>query len=124
MQVRPDFPRAKPGEFHGDWRCLSDDPVTGIAEWVWFETAPDGTIERIHTKKIQHHSDLLLAQNKALYNDSQGKRWGDGKVVASIPLPIYESLLGEAAANKDRKFIRKFLNDPDNRKFRTFEGKL
>ncbi len=124
MDIHPNFPRAKPGDMFGDWRCLDDDPVTGVAEWVWFETDVNGTVERIHVKRIQHHTEQLIRQNKALFNESQGKRWGDGKVAASIPLPIWHGQLAEAHANKDRKYIRKWLNDPDHRAFRTFEGNL
>ena len=124
MDLQVDFPRAKPGQMHGNWCCIDDDPVTGIAEWAWLEKDVSGEIVRMHYKRIQHNSDLLFRENKFLFNESQGQRWGDGKVVSSIPMNIFEGALGEAAAAKDNKYIRKFLNDPDNRKFRTFEGNL
>ena len=56
------------------------------------------------------------------YNDSQNKRHGDWSRIASIPLNIYHEQLAEAQSQKDEKYMSKWLNDPDNRAFRTFGG--
>lgn len=68
--------------------------------------------------------DPLLDQNARDLNDSLGKRFGDGVRAASIPLDIYFRELVPAKKQGDDKYIRRWLNDPDHEKFRTFRGKL
>lgn len=68
--------------------------------------------------------DPLLEANKIAYDESDGKTWGDGKVVASIPLDMYFRELVPAKKNGDTAFIKRWLNDPDHRAFRTFKGQI
>jgi hypothetical protein len=54
-----------------------------------------------------------------------GQRFGDGRIVARIPLSIlYGKELGEAFKVGDEPYIRKFLDDPNNAWMRTFGGRL
>jgi hypothetical protein len=82
----------------------------------------DGTVIR----RTEHKTTAqLLDQNARALNDSMGQRWGDGKVVASIPLNLfYASGVAEATRQKDKRFLSKWLNDADHAKFRTFGGKV
>jgi hypothetical protein len=66
----------------------------------------------------------LLEQNKALYNDSDGKRWGDGRVAARIPLNVYFQDIAPRIKEGDHDFTKWFLNNPDNRAYRTFKGRI
>lgn len=66
--------------------------------------------------------ELLLANAESRAESKTG--WGDGKIVASIPMNILMRELLPAIKNGDDKHLAKFLNDIDNRAFRTREGRL
>lgn len=68
--------------------------------------------------------EWLVEENKAAYNDSADKRWGDGKVVASIDLPTYFNKILPAKINGDDAWIKRWLNDSDNRAYRKFKGTI
>lgn len=72
----------------------------------------------------------IIEQNKKEYNATNG-RWGEDvfdNKIASIPLTIIDDLNKKEIMNgfavKDQKEFRKWLNDPDNRFFRTRQGKV
>lgn len=100
------------------WRLLDEDPETG--QQLWIREEDDG---ELMFKSITPVGALLEA-NKAAFNDSEGKRWGDGKVVASVDLPTYYNKIVPAKQNGDDAWIKRFLNDSDNRAYRTFKGKI
>jgi hypothetical protein len=103
----------------GEWRLLEDDPVTGHAKW--FLQLDEN---RFVIKDVYYQTDALLDANAARLNDSLGKRWGDGQIAASIPLNVFFDKLAEPLRQKDRGYIKRFLNDADNAKFRTFRGRV
>lgn len=76
--------------------------------------------------RTQHWgTEAMLDRNQELYNDSEGKRWGDGRVIGSMPMNLYfQKGLHEANVQRDLKYIKKVWNDPDNRKFRSFKGTI
>lgn len=66
--------------------------------------------------------DTLLEQNRQLLNESDGKSFGDGRVVARVPLnKLYQDFAGRW---NDADFTRWYLNRDENRPFRTFRGKI
>src|SRR5215203_2429841 len=65
-------------------------------------------------------ADSILEANKQSYNESEGKRFGDGQVIGGVPLEMFYSTLLEPTKNNDQKWLKKFYNDIDNRKFRKF----
>ena len=86
-----------------------------------FEDHKDGTYSIVTTQDV----DPLLEVNKKLereYGDklTPGKQ-AHGTRVASIPTPIWEQWLKDTngAIEKDPKLLAKYLNDPDNKYFRT-----
>jgi hypothetical protein len=92
-------------------------------EWI---EEPDGEIS------ITTYQDVTptIEQNKKEYNIygdklTTGKR-GDWHKVASIPFNVYEQWKNETngAIDKDPKLLAKYLNDPDNKFFRTAPTKL
>jgi hypothetical protein len=102
----------------GAWTLVSESP-----EFRHYELdLGDGTVIR----RTEHkHTAEMLDNNQRLLNDSMGKRWGDGQIAARIPLNLYfSSGFAEARKQNDKKWIKRFLNDSDNRKFRTFNGKV
>ena len=97
------------------------DLQPGYALWAWCNELTG----EMHTCE-QSEIDPILEENQRRRNASQGNRWGDGQVVASIPNALLygDSYYAKARAAQDTKAMKKFLNDPDNRKLRTFDGTL
>lgn len=66
----------------------------------------------------------LLEANRQEYDDSFGKRFGDGRVVARIPLNVYFQQFPQRLKEGDRDFVKWFLNHPSNKPYRTFRGHI
>jgi xylose isomerase len=80
-------------------------------------------------KKTQDITQLVDA-NKEEYNDSNGK-WSDnsfGNKVARIPLAIFDELEKQGITRGftviDMPRFKAWLNNPDNRVFRTKAGRI
>ena len=92
-------------------------------EWI---NEPDGSVS------ITTHQDIepTIEQNKKEYNLYGDKltsgKMGEWHKVASIPSTIYDQWLKETngAIKKDNKLLAKYLNDPDNKYFKTAPTKL
>lgn len=66
----------------------------------------------------------VVEQNKALYAQTdENARWGEFDRVASIPLVVYFDLKREGVLD-DPVRLRRWLNDPENRLFRTRPGRV
>jgi hypothetical protein len=102
----------------GDWRLVSHDPEMGRSVWHLHQDGMDHF-------RIDFEVAKTLEQNKADYNVAQTGWKGDWVKVASIPHNILHDSGFDAAINqRDKKFISRFLNDPDNRGWRTKPGKV
>jgi hypothetical protein len=66
----------------------------------------------------------LLEQNKRLLEESQTKRFGDGKVVGRVPLNVFYRDVAPRLKDGDEDFMKWFLNHDNNRPYRTFRGKV
>jgi len=71
----------------------------------------------------------IVEKNKAEYNaGSVHDKWGDLTKIASLPFTIIDTLnrrgIMRGFAVIDENEFRKFLNDPENRFFRTRPGKV
>lgn len=69
--------------------------------------------------------DVLQAENRQRYNDSEGKRWGNGRMVARVPLNVVfdESRdIAKKMREGDRDHLKWWLSSEDARPFRTFKG--
>lgn len=66
----------------------------------------------------------ILESNRQRFNDSHGQRFGDGKVVASIPLNVFYRDFASRLKEGDTDFMRWWLNSEQNRPYRTFRGKV
>jgi hypothetical protein len=96
------------------------DPVTGIISRWWVDDENDRVIE----EKINPATQDIIDWNRTLANASAGQRWGDGKIFASVPLEVAQKHLGKAIADGDMDYVKKWLNDPDHRAFRRFDGNV
>ena len=68
--------------------------------------------------------ELLQAANRQEYEDSAGKRWKDGRVVARVPINKVLAELGTHLRSGDRDHLDWWLNKPENVVFRTFKGRV
>ena len=100
-----------------DSRILSKNAEAGITQ-LWHEH-DDGSVT-IETK--QDLTDVT-EDNKRTFNqiDERAGWAGDMHRVASIPMSIYYELQRKGIIN-DPTAMKKWLNDPDNRVFRTRPG--
>lgn len=96
-------------------RLFSRDAVLGVSTYWIYDEGTDTFVLR----KEQDVSDLVAA-NRADFNDAP-TRWGEGQRVASIPISVYAELAAKGITN-DQAALRRWLNDPDNRHFRTRPG--
>lgn len=91
------------------------DPLSGITSYWHYDEATDTAL----IEKRQDVSDILDA-NKAEFNADHG-RYGEWTKVASIPLSVYYDLKAKGIVD-DPVAMKRWLNDADNRFFRTRPG--
>lgn len=103
-----------------DWTLFKETPTNRY----WLAFLPDGR----QVMKTEYLADNeLVEQNKALFNESEGKRWGDGQVVGRIPLNVLYSSqhqIAEKLREGDRDHIRWWLNSEHALPYRTFKGRI
>jgi hypothetical protein len=97
-------------------RIFSHDPQNGITKYWHVKENGEYVIETVQDVTA------IADANKRQYNDTPNK-YRDVNKVASIPLPIYYELKRKGIAD-DPKALAKWLNDADNRVFRTRAGTL
>jgi hypothetical protein len=99
-------------------RVIADDSnFNGIVTSFHYDADKDEAI-------IQKEQDVtsIIEANKREYNDAP-ERWGEWTKVGSIPLSVYYELERKGIL-KDQVALAKWLNDPDNRAFRTRPGTI
>lgn len=68
--------------------------------------------------------EQLLARNSESLNASHGQRFGDGKIIASVPLNIFYRDFAKRLKDGDDDFAKWWLNNDQNRPYRTFRGRV
>lgn len=102
----------------GDWTLVDSDLKLG--RYVWAMQNPDGST----TYRTDYTVEPTVEINKAQRNMVQ-KGWsGDYHHIASIPLNMFHDQLAEASRQGDDKHISRWLNDSDNRAWRTKGGRV
>ena len=97
---------------------LSLNPETGIRE-DWHQDA-DGNVV---IQRVQDVQDIVDVAQRRFNDQKASTPYGEFAKVASIPLSILEQLRRDGTLADPERF-KKWLNDPDNRMFRTRPGKL
>lgn len=95
-------------------------------DYVVSETVIDiGGVPTVARRKQYRADDLLQRANAQEFNDSEGKRWKDGRVVARLPLNV---LFGTEIAQKlregDQDHMKWWLNSEAAKPFRCFRGRV
>ncbi len=98
-------------------RLINDDAFTGIQTYYDYDAEKDEAV-------ISKEQDVsaIIEQNKKEFNAAPD-RFGEWTKVGSIPLSVYYELERKGILN-DQKAMAKWLNDPDNRAFRTRPGTI
>jgi hypothetical protein len=96
-------------------KLMDIDPITGIRHVFHYDDMTDEA-----TITAEQDVDDVIEQNKALYNESHG-RHGELTRVAQIPMVVYMDLKKRGIID-DQVAMKRWLNDPDNRYFRTRPG--
>lgn len=102
---------------------LDTDDVTGTETWFHFDP-----ISEVATYETRREVGDITDLNRAVFNEyDERARWGNGVQhrVASIPDFLYWDLERKFGSPKDnQKAWKAWLNDPDNRAFRTRPGRV
>ena len=96
---------------------MDHDPTTGISHVFYYDEMTDEA-----TIVAEQDVSSVVELNKKSYNETHGK-FGEFSKVASLPLVVYNDLQQKGILN-DPKALKRWLNDPDNRFFRTRPGTL
>ncbi|NQY81955.1 MAG: hypothetical protein HRT36_02695 [Alphaproteobacteria bacterium] len=99
------------------FQLMERDPLTGRT--VWRKEEDDKILFR-----TDYPVDAILDDNEERFNASLNDRYGDGKIVASIPIGFYFAKLAEPIREGDQKYVKRILNDREYVKFRTFGGHI
>lgn len=100
------------------WELMEADPQTGRTVWAC-EVG-----DQIHIR-VDQPVDALLAQNREAFNNAPSGWKGDWHRIASVPLNVlHASGLDEAIGQKDDRFLSKWLNNSNNRAWRTRDGRV
>lgn len=102
----------------GDWELVDHD--FHMKRTTWARGNPDGST----TYRTDYAIDDTIEANKAMRNAASNNWAGDWHKVASIPLGVYYDKLHDAVQQDDMAHVNRFLNDGDNRAWRTKGGKL
>ena len=102
----------------GDWTLFDHD--FKLKRTVWVRSNPDGS----QTFRTDYAVDDTIEANRDMRNAAE-KGWkGDWHKVASIPLNVFHDRLAEASRQGDDAYISRFLNDSDNRAWRSKDGRI
>ena len=86
--------------------------------WHYDEDKDEATIQ------TQQDVTDVIEENKNEFNQiDERAKWGEFNKVASIPLSLYYQLKAEGKLD-DQAYMKRWLNDPDNRHFRTRPGEV
>ena len=108
-----------------DKRVLEWDSSTKTKTSFIFEESSSGK-ESDNTVVIETTQDVtsIVQDNKRLFNEKdRHQKHGEFSKVASIPLSLLHQL-DQQGITKDKKRFKAWLNDPDNRAFRTRGGRI
>lgn len=97
-------------------KLIHQNSDAGISQY--FHSDDEGNIS---LETVQDVSPII-ENNRAQFNavDERAK-WGEGQKVASIPMSLFHKLKREGILD-DQAAFRRWLNDPENRFFRTRPG--
>ena len=102
-----------------DKKIFDVNPELGITRtWHYNDETDEATIQ------TQQDVTAIIEENKNEFNQvDERQRWGEFSRVASIPLSVFYQLKNEGKL-EDQAYMKRWLNDPENRHFRTRPGEV
>jgi hypothetical protein len=110
------------------------EPRDGDGSWEVFEVTPEYRRSRLwiddksYVQRTEYLAEAaLIESNRQAFDESEGKRFGDGRIVARIPLNVLYGSTSEIAAKLkqgDQDHLKWFLNRDEGRPWRRFRGRL
>ena len=100
-------------------RLISKNPDTGVEQWY----VSDPMEGKFRLETVQTVTPYVEAAKRSFNNTDERARWGDWQKVATIPLSVLSDLKRRGIADEPAK-MKRWLNDPDNRYFRTRPGRV
>lgn len=98
------------------WYLMDDNPALGVRRWGL-------DLEHATIVRTEYYAaNVFMEANLRERNATAGSRFGDFRHVASIPAHIWAREIAPREKAGDKASIRKWLNNSDNRAFRTFDG--
>ena len=102
----------------GNWLLMEHDIVTGRS--VWMTVQDDQYIFRVDMT-----NDAIFDANQEAEIATMGRRFCDYNRLAYIPHQIvYLTVVNYAIEQRDVRWLARYLNNSDNRKFRTSRGSV
>jgi len=100
-------------------KLFDKDDALGITRiWHYDADTDKATIE------TRQDVSKIIEENKQEYAQiDENARWGEWTRVASIPMSIYFQMKREGKLD-DEAYMKRWLNDPDNKYFRTRSGEV
>ena len=106
-----------------DKRTLDFDPLTGIKNEFIFEAGDTPSQDKFVIQTTQDVTDIIRKNKVSLNEVDKHQPWGEWSKVASLPLSIYFDLKQQGILD-DKTAFKKWLNDPDNKYYRTRGGSI
>jgi len=104
-------------------RVLDFDSTSRIKNDFIFEAGENPSQDKFVIETTQDVTEII-AKNKASSNEvDKRKPWGEWSKIASLPMTIYFDLKHKGILD-DKVAFNKWLNDPDNKYFRTRGGRI
>ena len=107
----------------GERRELDADPLTGITHNFVYEAGETPSQDKFVIETTQDVTDIIKRNRASLNEVDVHAAWGEWSKVASLPLSVYYDLKQQGILD-DRARFKKWLNDPDNKAFRVWQGRL
>ena len=102
-----------------NWLLVHTDPFSGKQTYIM--DLKDGNTAIRTVVPV----DQILESAADDRSANAGKKWGDGQIIGTVPLSVaLQSGYSQAKQNGDTAWIKRFWNDSDNAKLRTFHGKI
>ncbi len=100
-------------------RLLSKNPETGIAQYY----VSDPMEGKFRLETVQNVTPYVEAAKQQYNSTDERARWGEWTHVATVPLSVM-AYLKKSGISDDAKKFKRWLNDRDNRFFRTRPGRV
>jgi hypothetical protein len=106
-------------------RLLDNDLLTGIKTEFNYEEDSSGQLskDKFVISTEQDVTKIIESNKRSANAVDKHQKYGEWSKVASIPLTVYYKLKKDGVLD-DQKAMKKWLNDPDNRYFKTRGGRV